>query len=267
MKQSFVVLCLLLASVFASAQTPDCAALTHQALELSGFNDSLSQINELMSSDDFMRQIQGGSSSDEVVARIRPILQKDLNGDTMRKELQAKLVVHCNPEQVKQAVDRLQTPFVARMLALEAASNTPEGKEKLKRYIKIAQTSPPNDDLMDALNAVDQASGSTDFAADMVIAVLHGMMSGVGAPSDMVEQVRQHRKEVKDQMQNAIELSLSATYHGVTRADLQQYAKELSAPALKGFYDQVKKAFLEVTEEHSKAVGEDLKAVLGAGKS
>lgn len=266
MKHSFVVLCLLFASAFASAQTPDCAALTHQALELSGFNDSLSQINELMSSDEFMRQIQGGNSSDEVVARIKPILQKDLNGDSMRKELQAKLVAHCNLEQVKLAVERMQTPFVARMLALEAASNTPEGKEKQKRYIKIAQASPPNDDLMDALNAVDQASGSSDFAADMVIAVLHGMMSGVGAPADAAAQVQSQRKALKDQMQNAVELSMSATYHGVTRADLQQYAKELSAQPLKDFYDQVKKAFLEVTEEHSKAVGEDLKVAL-TGKS
>jgi c-di-AMP phosphodiesterase-like protein len=75
----------------------------------------------------------------------------------------------------------------------------------------------------------------------------------------VVDQLRSRRNELKAQMQNNIALSMSVTYHGVTRLDLQQYAKELSAPPLKQFYGQVSKTFVEITQERARAIGQDLK--------
>jgi hypothetical protein len=93
------------------------------------------------------------------------------------------------------------------------------------------------------------------------------MMTGLGAPPEVVEQLRSRRNDLKAQMQNNIALSMSVTYHGVTRADLQQYAKELAAPPLKRFYGQLSKAFVEITQERALAIGQELKKAVPAPKN
>src|SRR6266700_2835871 len=161
----------------------------------------------------------------------------------------------------------MQTPFVARMLALEAATKTPEGQAKLKRYMNIAQTAPATDERLAALDALDASSGATNFATDSSMAIMRGMMTGMEAPPDAIAQIQEHRNEIKAQMQNTMELSFLVTYHGVTRPELQQYAAEVGSPPLKGLYDQIKKAFLVIMEEHSKALGQDLKKSLPERRS
>ena len=262
MRRSFGFLFFLLMCGLASAQTTDCSALTHQALELSGFNQSLDFMAEIMSSDQFIQQVRGRESLEQFAAIYIPIVKKEFNASLLRKEIQSRMVAHCNPEQMTQTVQRLEAPFVARMLTLDTAGNTPEGQEKIKRYIKIAQLNPPTDDRVEALDAVDAGLGSSDLVTDFTLAFITGMMTGAGAPPEIVEQLRSRRKDLKAQMQNNIELSMSVTYHGVTRADLQQYAKELAVPPLKTFYGQLSKAFVEITEERSRAIGQDLKKAM-----
>jgi hypothetical protein len=267
MKRSFVLLLLVLVSGLASAQTGDCGALTHQALELSGFNQSLDQMATVMSSDQFMQQVRGKDSLEQFAAIYIPIVKKEFNASLLRQELQSRMVAHCDLEQMAQTVQRLQTPFVAHMLALDAATSTPEGQEKIKRYIKIAELNPPTDDRMDALEALDAASGSSDLVTDFTLAYLSGMMTGLGAPPKVVEQLLSRRNELKAQMQNNLALSMSVTYHGVPRADLQQYARELAAPSLKRFYAQLSKTFVEITQERALAIGQGLKKVVPTPKS
>jgi hypothetical protein len=264
MKQSFVFLVVLFAGTFVSAQAADCAALTHQALELSGFNRSLDRMAEIMSSDQLMERIRGRESMEEFVAIYRPIVIKEFNANVLRTEMQSRMAAHCNAEQMNQTIQRLQTPLVVRMITLEVAADTPEGQEKIKRYIKIAQINPPTDDRMDALDALDASAGSSDLVTDFSLAFVTGIMTGAGAPREVVEEVWSHRKELKARTQNSIELSLSVTYHGVTRIELQQYARELSAPPLKGFYEQLNKTFVEITAERSLAIGQDLKKAVAA---
>jgi|SRR5579862_6303823 len=264
MKLIFAFLLLLSAYTFASAQTTDCAALTHQALELSGFNQSLDPLTKELSSPQFMQGIRGRASAEEFISIFQPIMVKEFNSDLLRKEIQQHVAMHCNVEQMKLTVQQLQTPLVAKMVALEAATNTTEGQEKLKKYIKIASTVPPTDERIEALDAIDNSMGASDFVTDTILAMMSGMMKGVGAPPEIVAQLHEHRKELKAQMQNSVELSMSITYHGVVRPELQQYAKELEAQPLKGFYAQVNKAFVEIVEERSQAMGQELKKAIAA---
>jgi len=267
MKRSVALLFVFLMCGLVSAQTSDCGVLTHQALELSGFNQSLDRMAEIMSSDQFMQRMRGRESMEDFAAIFRPIVMKEFNATLLRQEMQSRMAAHCNLEQMTQTVQRLQDPFIARMLSLEAATSTPEGQEKIKRYVKMAQINPPTEDRIDALDAVDASAGSSDMVTDFSLAFITGIMTGVGAPPEVVEEVRSRRKELKAQMQNNIELSMSVTYHGVTRVDLQQYAKELGAPPLKTFYAQMSKTFVEITAERSRAIGQDLKKAIPPRKS
>lgn len=263
MKQSFVVLALLFASTFASAQAADCAALTHQALELSGFNKSIDYLTTTVSSDEFIQQISGRNNSEEFWTAFQKALRKEFTGDLLRKELQNRVAAHCNAEQMRQTVERLQTPLQVKMLALEAITDTEEGRAKLQRYINIARTAPPTDDRMEALDAIDASAGTSDFVTDFQLAMFSGFLTGAGAPQEIISQIKAHRKELKEQRQNYVELGMSVMYHGVTRPELLQYAKDLSAPPLKGFYTQVRKAFVEIVGERATAMGQDLKKELG----
>lgn len=267
MKRRFALLFLALAYGLASAQTGDCGVLTHQALELSGFNQSLDQLAGIMASDQFMQQVRGQQSMEEFAAIYVPIVKREFTAGRLRQELQSRMVAHCDLGQMIQTVQRLQTPFVARMLALDAATSTPEGQEKIKRYIRMAELNPPTDDRMDALSALDAAQGASDLVTDFTLAYLSGMMTGLGAPPEVVEQLRARRNDLKAQMQNNIALSMSVTYHGVTRLDLQQYARELAAPPLKKFYMQLSKSFVEITQERAMAIGQELKKAVPMPKS
>jgi hypothetical protein len=193
---------------------------------------------------------------------FKPLLQKDFNGEVIRKELELRVATACNPEELMQAVQRMQTPFLARMIALETATKTPEGQAKLKRYMNIAQTAPATDERIAALDALDASAGATSFATDSSLAVMRGMLSGVDAPPELIAQIQEHRNEIQSRMQSTMELSFLVTYHGVTRPELQRYAAELNSPPLKGFHDQIKKAFLVIMEEHSRVLGQDLKKSL-----
>jgi hypothetical protein len=267
MKRCSVVLFLLLACAYLPAQTTDCATLTHQALELSGFNQAIDHLTAIMASDDFMQQFRGKESADEFISIFKPIVMKHFDPVSLRQDMQSRVAARCNAAQMAQTVARLQSPFVAKMLALEAATNTPEGQEKLKRYINIAKTAPPTDDRMEALDALDSSYGASDFVTDMVMAVTRGMLTGVGAPADVITQFQTHRKDLKAQMQNNVELSMSVTYHGVTRPELLQYASALGAPPLKGFYALVNRSFVELVEERSLAIGQDLKKLMDTRKN
>jgi hypothetical protein len=266
MKRSFVVMVFLLASTFSSAQPADCAALTHQALELSGMNQSIEYLAASVDSDEFIQQVRGNSDSEEFWTAFKRALRKEFTADLLRKELQNRVAAHCDVEQMRQTVERLQTPLQVKMLALEAATNTADGQAKLQRYVNIARTISPTDERMEALDAIDASAGTSDFVTNFQLAMFSGFLTGAGAPEEIITQVKSHRKEIREQRQNYVELGMSVTYHGVTRPELLQYARELSAPPLKGFYAQVRKSFVEIVGERSIAIGQDLRKVLGPPK-
>ncbi|HKV92021.1 MAG TPA: hypothetical protein VJW20_05695 [Candidatus Angelobacter sp.] len=253
---------LLLACGTAMAQTNDCASLTHQALDLSGFNLTIDYMTSALASDQFIQQLRGRQDSEQFFNAIQPVLKKEFSGEILRRELQNRVAALCNAEQMRQTVEKLQSPFIARMLALEAATNSAEGQAKLQRYINIAQTAPPTDDRMEALEKLDESAGVSDFVTDFQMAMFTGILTGAGAPKEILDQIPLRRREMKAQRQNYVELGMSVTYHGVTRPELLQYAGELSTPPLKGFYSLVRKTFVEIVGERSQAMGRDLKPII-----
>jgi hypothetical protein len=114
------------------------------------------------------------------------------------------------------------------------------------------------------IQAFDERVGISAFAMDSMIAATRGMMVGAGAPPEVLSQIDMHRAEIKTQIQNGILLALSSAYRNVGRADLEAFAKELSTPPLKGFYDQARKAFVGMTEARCTAIGKELRVTLEA---
>lgn len=266
MKTWVVLAVLLTLGIPAVTQQNDCVALTHQALELSGLNQSILDMTQMMNSQQFMQQVSRGQSGSADFAKFKPIMMKDFDGTVMRRELESRLLSQCDPGKMARAIDAMKSPLVLRMLALEAEAGTPEGKEKMKRYMRAIQVVPPPDDRLDAIAILDDSAGSSEIAADAVIVVTRGMLQGAGDQSDAAEELARHRKDLKISMRNALQASMLCTYKSVGRAEILQYAKELRSEPLKAFYDQAKQAFLEVMEERARAAGADLKTVITASR-
>src|SRR5215467_7488655 len=97
MKLKTIIAFLLLACGTALAQTDDCASLTHQALDLSGFNQTIDYLTTSLVSDEFMQQMRGRMDSGEFLAAIKPVLEKEFSSEILRRELQNRVAASCNP--------------------------------------------------------------------------------------------------------------------------------------------------------------------------
>lgn len=248
-----------------SAQTSDCVSLTHQALEISGVSKSLDGASEFAASDTFLAQFPNvDTKSPEFASAMKAIVLKRLNGDLLRNELEARLASRCSGEEMKRAVQELQTPLVAHMLVLEAAATTPEGREKMQKYAKIISIAPPPDSRVDAIAAIDANTGATDFNVDTVITITRSMMEGAEVNPDLAGEIEHHRREITEQLRNPTQVQLLATYRSASVPDLLAYANELKSQPLKGFYDSVKKTLLEILQEQSRLMGSDIKSVVTA---
>jgi len=251
-----------LASMLVWSQTPDCASLTHQALEISGMNQEIDVMAQMVTSDDYLRQITAGREDGADFASIfKPIMRKNFDGTSLKKELQHRVVARCSVEQMGKAIQELQTPLVTRMLKLEADRYTPEGQERIKKYMRIIQIAPPPDSQLSTADAFDQRVGVTDFTVNYLLAINRGILSGAGVPEEVIGQLEERRKQMKAQIQGAVLASILMTYTGVDKADLTKYGEQLSSGALKWYYDAVHQSFLEMLEERARAIGEDVKAV------
>src|SRR5215467_12518854 len=97
MKLKTIIAFLLLACGTAFSQTDDCASLTHQALDLSGFNQTIDYLTSALVSDEFMQQMRGKMDSDEFLAAIKPVLEKEFSSAILRREMQSRVSAGCNP--------------------------------------------------------------------------------------------------------------------------------------------------------------------------
>ena len=261
MKSLVGLLLVMSASMCVWAQTSDCTSLSQQALELSGENVQLDALEQLFLSDDFLSQSAAGQSP-AVMDVIRPIMRKNFDAAAMKKELLRRVAARCTPEKMRQAIQELQSPLVTRMLQLEGARYTPEGKEKAKKYERMIQIAPPPDSQLDSADAFDQKAHLTDFSVDSLMAVTRGMLQGAGAPDDAIKELESHRKELQAQIQGNVLAQILMVYGGVSKADLAKYAAELSSGPLKWYYDAVRQSLVEMLEQRAVSIGRDMKSAV-----
>jgi len=261
MKRLLGLLFAVVASMPAVAQSSDCTALTQQALDISGANQDIDALGQMLMSDEYLSQVMAGKeNSADFTTIFKPIVRKNLDGTSLKRELLRRVAARCRPEEMSQAIKEMQTPFVAHMLQLEAERYTPAGQEKIKKYTRIIQIAPPPDSQLSSADAFDQKVGVTNFTVDYLVAVTQGMLAGAGAPDDVVADLKTHRKQMQAQIQVAVQASILMTYNGVSRADLAKYGKELSSGPLKWYYDAVHQSFIEMLEQRARAIGQDIKS-------
>jgi hypothetical protein len=258
---------LVLASGLALAQTNDCSSLSRQALEISGFNQEIDQGVALVSSDSFVDQLSANKSeSEQFLSLYKPIMQKNFKAEDLKRELQQRLTARCQADQMMWVVDVMRTPLISRMFRLESEAAAPQSSDKLKKFAELLKVAPPTDERIASVHALIASTGALNLSVDSMAMVLRGLMTGMGISPELIaesqDQIEQQRAQLKSQMEAQMETVMLFTYRTVRRSDLENYARALSADPLRWFFEEAKKSFLEMMEEHSRAVGKDLKEAL-----
>ncbi|HEY6967864.1 MAG TPA: hypothetical protein VJA94_01565 [Candidatus Angelobacter sp.] len=249
-----------LASMLAMAQRRDCATMMQQALDLTGVNQDIDAMAQMVVSDDYLREITASKDDGSDFAAIfKPVMRKNFDGPSLKKELLHRVVARCQPERMEQALQELQSPFVAHMLELETSRYTPERQEKIKQYMRIIEIAPPPDSQLSAAEAFDEKVGESEFTVEYLFAIYRGILTGAGAPPDVIKQLQEHRKQMKARIEGLVQASILITYTGVSKADLAKYGQERSSGSLKWYYDTVRQSFLEMLELRARAIGQDVR--------
>jgi hypothetical protein len=254
-------LCLCVSGL-AWAQQNDCAVLTRQALDLGGVTQSLDAVSEMAATDAFMSQVSGSDAQTAEIATLIPIVKKHFDSALLRRKLEGRMAYDCNSQQMSSVIAALQSPIVARMLALEAAAITPEGRQKSERYARAISIAPPPEARLDAIEALDSSAGCTDYSVDSSIALIRGMMAGLEIHTRATAEFESRRNEMAAQMHRDIQISMLSVYRTATTDDLREYAQQLGAEPLKTFYERVKRTCLQILEEQARAMGHDANAAL-----
>lgn len=236
--------------------------MMRRALEVTDFNQSIDDAVEQLNSESFLQQVSGGSTDATFMKIFLPIMQKHFNAQALKKDLEDRMIAHCNPQLMELTLQHLQSPVVVQMMRLDAEARTPEGKQKLQRYMRAIKVAPPSDTRMSQIQAFDERVGITAFALDGMIATTRGLMTGMGAPEEVLSQLDSGRATYKSQIQSTMLLALSSAYRSVGAADLDAFAKELTSQPLKEFYDQARKTFVGMIEARCTAIGKDFKAAM-----
>src|SRR5215472_15495760 len=172
MKRLSGLFLVVLASMLAAAQPRDCAAMMQQALDLTGVNQDIDVMAQMVVSDDYLREITAGKDDGgDFAAIFKPVMRKNFDGTSLKKELLHRVVARCQPERMEQALQELQSPFVAHMLQLETSRYTPEGQEKIKKYMRIIEIAPPPDSQLSTAEAFDEKVGVSEFTVEYLLAI------------------------------------------------------------------------------------------------
>jgi len=266
MKHVLVAALVVLGTGLVFGQAGDCASMTHQALELSGFMYDIDVQAVDVNSPEFVQAvIESWHLPPTSTAVVHQALQKGVDPATVKVELERSIVAGCKQEEMKGVLQQLRLPLVARMTSLENAVKSPQGQAELVAYLKTHPQEMGSLPRMAALQNLDRGLGMTDFAAKNYLAVQSGVADGLGirgAKNIKATYVSGFAKSIIGGGNMAVMLF---TYRSADDKDLKDYVRILTSEPVKSFYALVMKSLLVVDEERGRTVGEEIRKNLPPG--
>ena len=157
------------------------------------------------------------------------------------------------------ALEWLRSPFARRMERAESSGF--EGS--LESYIAGLESAPPSGDRVELLLRLDRASGTSDAAVEMQVAMMKALLQGMyslGAGTDhaIERAVDLARPKFARETRNRIQLSLHFLYRDVSDDELVQYLAYLESEDGEWLTRVLLKALFAAMEEGARRSGEVL---------
>ncbi len=166
------------------------------------------------------------------------------------------------------ALEWLRSPFARRMERAESSGT----RDSLDSYIAGLESAPPSGDRVELLLRLDHASGTSDAAVEMQVAMMKALLQGMylsgqagpagqagpGADHAIEQAVEQARPKLRRKTRNRIQLSLHFMYRDVSDDELAQYLAYLESEDGEWLRRVLLKALFAAMEEGARRSGEVL---------
>lgn len=244
-------------------------ALIEQALEATGMNRAVDQINAQMS--------QGGDSamagrqvSPKVLAMVTQTMRESFPPQAFHDGLRQHFREAFNGDHLRALLADVSQPAAQRLIALESAPQPTQAT--LIAYAQQLQAQPLPPERTALLQRLEAAVGASRQATEIVMVTARAMMEGAGAASgqgmrDMEGRMAQLRASLEPQLLESMLLSLAYTYRQASDADLANYIAVYETPHGKWFTDHVFQALKDQFEAGSKDMGTRVVALAEQARS
>jgi hypothetical protein len=235
-KVAFALLLLgLLPALEAAAQTtkPSDSELGSQVaelLQLYGVNDTVEQIPALLQA-----QLENGQSDypPEVYTILRDAFAEAYRAQTLNQNIARYVEAHTDPNHLSAARIFLRTPLARKLIAMETQAAAGDTQEAMGAFAEQFDASTPEGhQRLQLIQALDQATGTTEVALKMTLETAGAVVRGVQPL--LPEDKRLTEKEITDQLQSleaqmqmtlryGTWLSLLYTYREASDDELREY--------------------------------------------
>lgn len=194
------------------------------------------------------------------VRAFREAVNRVLADDKLNSLLTEQLERSFEPIQFGRFIRLLRQPIAEKMTKLE--SQTPAAAE-VKQFVDKLKANPPSQDRRDLIQRIDVATGSSEWASDMSVAVTRSMVEGALAASgeatkDAMRDVARDMTQLRRQMQTQIHTLLFYVYREASDAELKQYAELLESETGRWGTTMLANALKSVIESSGRELGTEI---------
>jgi hypothetical protein len=191
---------------------------------------------------------------------FREAVNRALADDKLGTLLAEQLKRSFEPIQFGRFIALLRQPIAEKMTKLEVQAPQPEA---LKQYLDGLKTKPPSQDRRVLIQRIDIATGSSEWGADMSMAVVRSMAEGALAASgratkDALRNVEREMTQERRQMQAQIRSQLFYVYRDASDAELKQYAELLESETGRWGTTMLSNALKSVIETSGRELGTEI---------
>lgn len=251
----------------ASAPAVNREALIEEALEATGMNKAVDQIQEQMTAG--MDAGGQGKLKPEVQALLRKTLLESFPPDSLRQRLRERFAAdfNFNEPHLRALLADISGPVAQRMIALEARGGDDEAG--LTQFLEKQRQTPLPEQRQALFRRLEAAVGASRQATEITLVTARAMMQGAGAAggqsvADLEGELAKMRATLEPRMREGLLLSLAYTYRDASDEDLAAYAAIYESPHGKWFMDNIFQALREDFQANSERFGSRLTELIEA---
>lgn len=247
----------------AAAQAPavDKPALIEEALEATGMNKAVDQIQQQMTAG--MDAVGQDKLKPAMREMLRRTMLESFPPDSLRQRLRQRFADDFNEPHLRALLADVSGPVAQRMMALEGASgNDPQG---MVRFIQQLSEKPLPEPRQALLSRLEAAVGASRQATEITLVTARAMMQGAGqAPANLEAELDKMRAAVEPRMREGLLHNLAYVFRDAGDEDLAAYAAIYESPHGRWFMDNVYQALREDFQANSERFGTRLSELIEA---
>lgn len=239
-----------------AARIANPEALIDQALEATGMNRSVDQIQQQMGAG-MDASGAGGGLKPEMRALLRKTMLESFPADSLRQRLRERFKAGFNADHLRALLADISSPAAQRMMALEGkAVEGARDEQSIALFTQQLRETPLPEPRRAMLRRLEAAVGASRQATEITLVTARAIMQGAGKPAgDLEGEMAKMRASLESQMREALLVNLAYVFRDANDEDLAAYTAIYESPHGQWFMDNVYQAMREDFQVNSERFG------------